>query len=132
LAVRLALDTHTYSDFCRGDPRIVERLESAESIYLPMIVIGELRAGFGVGSHGSENERVLQQFLIQSGVEMLLPDEETCFHYAAVYRQLRSQGTPIPTNDMWIAGLVLQHGLVLLHRDQHFQHLPQLATIELA
>jgi len=112
-------------------PQIVERCESADSIYLPLVVVGELRAGFAVGQHGAKNERGLQQFLIQPGVEVLLPDEETTFHYAAVYRQLRSQGTPIPTNDMWIAALVLQHGLVLLHRDRHFSHLPQLAAVQL-
>jgi tRNA(fMet)-specific endonuclease VapC len=130
--VRLALDTNTYTDLCRGVPRVVERCESAEAIYLPVIVVAELRAGFAVGRHGSENERVLQQFLIEPGVEVLVPDEETTFHYAAVFRQLRTQGTPIPTNDMWIAALVLQHGLVLLHRDRHFDHLPHLVTIPLA
>lgn len=127
--MRLALDTNSYSDLCRGVPQIVGRCESAESIFLPLVVVGELRAGFAEGQHGTENERVLQQFLIQPGVDILLPDEETTFHYGAVYRQLRSQGTPIPTNDMWIAALVLQHGLVLLHRDRHFDHLAQLATI---
>jgi tRNA(fMet)-specific endonuclease VapC len=43
-----------------------------------------------------------------------------------VFRQLRKQGTAIPTNDMWLAALVLQHNLVLHARDQHFDHLPQL------
>lgn len=129
--MRLALDTNSYTDFCRGDTQAVGRLEAAETVFLPLIVIGELRAGFAVGLHGPENERVLQQFLIQPGIETLLPDEETTLHYSAVYRQLRTQGTPIPTNDMWIAAMVLQHGLVLLHRDRHFKHLPQLAMIEL-
>ena len=130
--MRLALDTNSYTDLCRGVPRVVDRLEAADSIFMPLVVVGELRAGFSVGQHGVENERVLQQFLVQPGVEVLLPDEETTFHYAAVFRQLRSQGTPIPTNDMWIAALVLQNGLVLLHRDRHFDHLPQLATVQLA
>ena len=129
--MRLALDTNSYTDFCRGKPQVVESLETAASILLPLIVIAELRAGFAVGSRGSDNERILQQFLIQPGVEVLSPDEETTFHYGAVYRQLRSQGTPIPTNDMWIAALVQQHGLVLMHRDSHFKHLPQLATVEI-
>lgn len=128
--MRIALDTNSYSDLCRGVPEVRERCESADSIYLPLVVVGELRAGFAVGKHGSENEGVLQHFLIQPGVEVLLADEETTFHYAAVYRQLRSQGSPIPTNDMWIAALVIQHGLVLLHRDRHFDQLPQLATIQ--
>ena len=44
-----------------------------------------------------------------------------------MFRQLRRQGTPIPTNDMWLAALVLQHNLVLHARDKHFDRLPQLA-----
>jgi tRNA(fMet)-specific endonuclease VapC len=46
-----------------------------------------------------------------------------------VYRQLRRQGMPIPTNDMWIAALVLQHSLVLCARDAHFEALPQLTRV---
>lgn len=129
--MRLALDTNGYTDFCRGRKQVTERLEIAETIYLPLMVVAELRAGFAVGSQGPENERILQRLQMLPGVEILMPDEETTFHYAAVYRQLRRQGTPIPTIDMWIASMVLQHGLVLMHRDRHFTHLPQLATIEL-
>ena len=131
MAVRLALDTNAYTDFCRGHQLVTERLEIAETVYLPLMVIAELRAGFAVGTQGPKNERTLQRFQLQPGVEILAPDEQTTFQYAAVYRQLRQQGTPIPTHDMWIAALVLQHGLTLMHRDRHFTHLPQLATIEL-
>ncbi len=60
------------------------------------------------------------------GVSVLFSDEQTAHHYAAVFRQLRRQGTPIPTNDLWIAALVLQHDLVLHARDRHFDRLPQL------
>ena len=45
-----------------------------------------------------------------------MSDEQTTHHYAAVYRQLRKQGTPIPINDMWIAALVLQHSLPVCPR----------------
>ena len=62
-------------------------------------------------------------------VDVLHPDEQTTHHYGAVYRQLRKQGTPIPTNDMWIAALVLQHSLVLCARDLHFDVLPQLPRV---
>jgi tRNA(fMet)-specific endonuclease VapC len=73
-----------------------------------------------------ENERLLRRFLLKEGVEILLADEQTTHHYAAVYAQLRRQGTPIPTNDMWIAALALQHDLVLCTRDRHFDRLPQI------
>ena len=124
--MRLALDTNRYVDFCRGGPEVVGTLEHAEAIYLPFIVVGELRAGFAVGSKGPKNERTLRRFQMRPGVSVLLADEQTTHHYAAVYRQLRAQGTPIPTSDLWIAALVLQHDLALYARDQHFDHLPQL------
>jgi predicted nucleic acid-binding protein len=47
----------------------------------------------------------------------------------ALYRQLRAQGTPIPTHDLWIAAIVLEHELALYSRDAHFQALPQLNLV---
>jgi tRNA(fMet)-specific endonuclease VapC len=126
VAVKLALDTNRYTDLCRGDVSVVETVEHAEEIWLPFIVLGELRAGFAVGSQGSRNEAVLRHFLLKPGVGVLYADDQTTHHYGAVYRQLRKQGTPIPTNDMWIAALVLQHSLVLFARDAHFDAFPQL------
>lgn len=113
-------------DLFRGDRVLANQLEVAETVFLPFVVLAEMRAGFALGSRGAENERSLRQFLMKGGVAVLFPDEQTTHHYAVVYRQLRKQGTPIPTNDIWIAALVLQHGLVLLARDAHFDHLPQI------
>ena len=127
--MKIALDTNRYVDFARGDVGVVDMLEQAEEIHVPLVVLGELRAGFAVGSRGARNEGGLRRFLLRSGVNVLFPDEQTTHHYAAVYRQLRQQGTPIPTNDMWIAALVLQHGLVLCARDSHFDQLPQIPRV---
>jgi len=124
--VRVALDTNRYVDLCKGVPETVEILETAQAIILPFVVLGELRAGFAHGRRQAENEQALRRFLLKDGVVVLYPDEQTTHHYAAVFRQLREQGTPIPTNDMWLAALVLQHGLVLHDRDRHFDNLPQL------
>ncbi|MBI3400389.1 MAG: type II toxin-antitoxin system VapC family toxin [Acidobacteria bacterium] len=124
--MNLALDTNRYTDLCRGDADVVERIESADTVVLPFVVIGELRAGFGVGRQGPKNESVLRRFLLKPGVRIVYADDQTIHHYANVYRQLRQQGTPIPTNDMWIAALVLQHSLTLYDRDRHFDSLPQI------
>lgn len=124
--MRVALDTNGYVAFCRGEEDTVDLLEKADSIHLPFVVLAELRAGFAVGKRGAENERVLGLFLSKPEVYSLFADDQTTQQYASVYRQLRRQGTPIPTNDTWIAALVLQHGLTLHARDRHFDHLPQL------
>lgn len=124
--MNLALDTNRYADLCRGNRSVVEAVELADTVWLPFIVLGELRAGFAYGALGPRNEAVLRRFLLRPRVGVLYPDEQTTHHYATIYRQLRKQGTPIPTNDMWIAALVLQHSLTLCDRDAHFDALPQL------
>jgi tRNA(fMet)-specific endonuclease VapC len=65
----------------------------------------------------------------EEGVEVLYADDQTTHHYARAFGQLRKQGTPIPTNDLWIAALVLQHDLVLHDCDRHFDHLPQIVRV---
>ena len=129
MAMKIALDTNRYTDFSRGEASIVRTLELADEVWLPFVVLGELRAGFAFGADGPQNESFLLRFLLKSGVGVLYPDEQTTHHYAAIYRQLRKQGTPIPTNDMWIAALVLQHSLSLCARDAHFDALPQLTRV---
>jgi tRNA(fMet)-specific endonuclease VapC len=108
---------------------VVETVEVADEVWLPFIVIGELRAGFAVGTQGPRNEATLRRFLLKPDVAVLFADEQTTHHYATLYRQLRKQGTPMPTNDMWIAALVLQHSLTLYDRDAHFDSLPQLTRV---
>jgi tRNA(fMet)-specific endonuclease VapC len=127
--VRVAVDTNRYVDLCKGLDETIEILEQAEEILIPFVVLGELRAGFVHGRREAENERVLRRFLLKDGVRVMFADDQTTHHYASVFRQLRKQGTPIPTNDMWIAALVLQHNLVLHARDKHFDHLPQLILV---
>jgi predicted nucleic acid-binding protein len=127
--MNLAIDTNRYTDFCRGDAAVVQVLERAAAVFLPLIVVGELRAGFLAGTRAQENERVLQQFLQRPGIQLLIPDEATTHQYAALYRQLRQQATPIPTNDLWIAALVSQYGLTLYSRDTHFDRLPQIPRL---
>lgn len=124
--MKLALDANRYDDLLTGDEAVAEVVENADEVHLPFVVVGELRAGFAAGNRAVENERLLRRFLLKEGVEILLADEQTTHHYAAVYAQLRRQGTPIPTNDMWIAALALQHDLVLCTRDRHFDRLPQI------
>ena len=100
VTVRVALDTNRYVDLCKGVESTVEVLETADIVLLPFVVLAELRAGFLLGRRQVENERALNAFLLKDGVEVLFADDQTTHHYASVYRQLRKQGTPIPTNDM--------------------------------
>jgi predicted nucleic acid-binding protein len=127
--VKLAVDTNRYSDFAKGIPDVVAALERAEALYLPFVVVAELRCGFVGGSRLRQNEVGLNRFLGRHNVHPLYADDQTTHCYAAIHEQLRRQGTPIPTNDLWIAALAVQHGLTLYARDAHFDHLPQIARL---
>jgi tRNA(fMet)-specific endonuclease VapC len=127
--MKLLLDTNRYRDFCAADPLTQEILQQAEQVFIPFIVLAELKAGFLSGQLARQNESALTRFLNRPRVRVLFPDLETTNHYAQIYAQLRHQGTPIPTNDLWIAALAIQHGLLLFSRDHHFSHLPQIARI---
>jgi hypothetical protein len=52
--MKLALDTNAYSDFFRSIPSRVTIIRQAERIFLPFIVLGELRGGFALGRKESE------------------------------------------------------------------------------
>jgi len=127
--MHVALDTNRYTDLQRGDPAVVHTLQYAAAIYLPLIVLAELRAGFRGGNRFSANEHLLSVFPARPGVVVLSPDESTTHHYGVLFNQLRQQATPLPTNDLWIASLVVQHGLTLYSRDAHFDHLPQVPRL---
>jgi tRNA(fMet)-specific endonuclease VapC len=134
MAMRLALDTNRYTDLCRDADEVVTLVEHAETVFLPFAVLGELRAGFSLGKRGAENERRLRQFPIpdEAGGSSPVrgrPDHASLRRALSLFRQLRRQGTPIPTNDLWTAALVLQHDLVLCDRDRHFDHLLQLTRV---
>ena len=126
--MNVALDTNAYSDFMRGAAERVELIRTVQAIVLPLIVLGELRAGFAAGNRESTNVANLQRFLASPRVSVLPPDEQTTHYYAQLHQQLRNDGRPIPTNDLWIAALAVQHDLVLCTSDRHFRQIPQLVT----
>ncbi len=129
MALRLALDSNRYVDFCKGADVAVRALRHAAEIILPFIVVAELRAGFRSGRKSQHNERVLTRFLQSPRVTVLFANEGTTHFYAELFAELRQGGKPIPTNDLWIAALVLQHDLTLFTRDKHFDRLSRIPRL---
>ena len=127
--MKLLLDTNIYSALARAEQDVVRRAELAEAIYLSVISLGELRAGFIGGSLREQNERFFREFLTRPTANLLLIDEQTTETYSRLINVLRKQGTPIPMNDVWIAAQALQHDLTLDTRDAHFQHVPGLKLV---
>jgi len=124
--MRVALDTNRLTDLLRGDAALAELLGTCEEVWIPLIVLGELKAGFYGGSAQHRNEALLHQLLAKATVDVSMPGRDTAEQYARVFVQLKRAGTPVPDNDLWIAALALEHDLVLITRDRHFRNIPQL------
>lgn len=123
--MRILLDTSAYSSFMRGHQEVKEVLQSAGSISVNPIVLGELQAGFQHGRHSEKNRTTLKQFLVSPRVRVVDMDEETAERYAVILNSLWTIGRPIPTNDLWIAASAMQYGLTILTTDAHFTHVAQ-------
>jgi tRNA(fMet)-specific endonuclease VapC len=125
---RIFLDTSAYSAFMRGHPQLRHRIREASQIQLNPVVLGELRAGFLKGNRHDENLAELAQFLASPRVEVFAVNEETATRYAVILDSLRRAGSPIPTNDIWIAASVMQLGSLLVTSDPHFRKIPQIVV----
>lgn len=115
------LDTSAYSAFGRGDQSVRGLFDDAELVQVPLIVCGELRAGFAAGGQAAANNTLLDTFLDQPFVEVLELTEKTTQLYADIFAVLKRKGKPIGTNDMWIAALCLEHDVPLATLDSDFK-----------
>ena len=118
---RILIDTNIYSNALRGDEQIVSNLQAVEMIGISTISIGELYCGFKGGHKENKNRQELEEFLDSPRVVIYPVDVETADFYAQTLNTLRKQGTPLPTNDIWIGATALQNGLKLYTLDKHFE-----------
>ncbi len=122
----LLIDTNIYSHALRGEEEVVAILQRAPRIGLSTVSVGELLAGFKTGSKEEKNRDELAVFLDSPRVAVYPVDTDTAEFYSEIWSQLRNQGTPIPTNDLWIAATAFQHGLKLYTKDEYFKRVPGL------
>lgn len=125
----LLIDTNIYSYAMRGDAETIKVLQHAQQISICAVSIGELLSGFKAGARENKNREELEAFLDSPRVQLHSINEDTADFYAEILDGLRKKGKPIPTNDIWIAAIGLQHGLKLYSKDRHFKFVPGLALI---
>jgi len=124
----LILDTNALSAIAQGEPGAAEIFARARQVAIPVIVLGEYRFGIAHSRHRREYERWLEEMVSVSRV--LEINEETALWYAGLRGQLKQAGTPIPSNDVWIGSLCLQHALPLMSRDRHFDSIQGLQRVD--
>ena len=123
---KICMDTNTYSAFKRNNTEVISLLETAENIYIPSIVIGELFAGFYMGRKTKANISELDDFLSLPGVEVTPVDKKVAKRYGYLIKELRAKGTPLPSNYIWISATCFETASVILTNDKHFDLVPGL------
>lgn len=103
-------------------------MASAAEVFVPVIAVGELYFGVARSGRPEANRAVLDQFIEP---RVVLPcDLAVAREYGRLKGVLKTQGTPLPENDIWIAAMALRYGLTVASRDQHFREIAGLVTVE--
>lgn len=126
LPTRIVLDTSAYSRFVARDDRVASFLEAAQVIYLPAVALGELESGFRAGRRLEINRNLLMTFLELPYVRVLPVTTDVARVYGLVHAELKRLGTPLSTNDLWIAATAMEAGAHLLTFDGDFDQVPAL------
>lgn len=121
---KVLIDTNIYSYAMKGDIDVTNHMKQIDVIGISTISLGELLSGFKGGRREETNRNELNVFLDSPRVVVHSIDEGTADFYASILDNLRSAGTPIPTNDIWIASVAFQHGYRLFSKDKHFSSIP--------
>ncbi len=127
--MRILLDTNAYSSWKRGHEGLKDIVRVAEHVLMSSVVIGELLFGFRLGTRYQRNSRELREFLDRSCVSPLPVTTATAERFGRIAAALRLRGTPIPTNDVWIAAQALESGADLVSSDRHFDLIDGVARV---
>ncbi len=127
--MRTLVDTNAYSEMLRGHRGVADYLRRSEAVFVSAIVVGELLFGFRRGSRFETNASILERFLAKSFVHFLPVGRTTADRFSRIAAELKNNGTPIPTNDIWIGAHAMETGADLLSFDRHFECISGLAWV---
>ena len=129
--MRILLDSNAYSRMMRGDEQTAAVVRDATEILMSAVVLGELLYGFRNGSRFDRNAADLRSFLNNPYVTLVPVGPVTADRYSRIAAALRAKGSPIPTNDVWIAAHAMETGADLVSADRHFEAVDGIAWVRL-
>ncbi|MBJ7391277.1 MAG: PIN domain-containing protein [Chthoniobacterales bacterium] len=118
--MELVVDTNALSAWLDGDPAIEKPLSFASGLLLSPMALGEYRFGLQASRERTTYESKLQE--LEQRFKVLAVDRATATLYASIRRYLKTNGTPIPWHDVWIAAQAKQHDVRILSNDAHFDY----------
>lgn len=123
------LDTNILIYLMKNRPLIVAervaKLLPQDQLVMSFITYAELLKG----ANGSNNpQKALEQISkITQRISVIYPERKICEFYGLWANQLKQQGTPIGSNDLWIACHALAVNAVLVtHNVKEFQRITDL------
>lgn len=125
---QVLLDTSAYSALRRGHPEILGIIRRSDRIVFNPVIIGELLAGFKKGSRAGTNMSELSRLLESPRVTVVDITYTTAECYALIFDGLRKAGKPVPEHDVWISASAMEHGLLVVTTDHHFENVSQVRT----
>ena len=123
----MILDTNGLSAVADGESELEPILRKAAQVAIPVIVLGEYRYGISHSRNRVRYEQWMNEYL--PSFRILAVDEQTALSYSFIRTELRKAGTPIPSNDVWIAALCRQFSMPVVSRDRHFDAVPGLVRL---
>lgn len=126
------LDTNAYVALKRGNAIVANLVRESEELVLSMVVVGELLFGFRNGTRYDRNAKELDAFLASDRVGVLPVTRTTADRFGRIAAALRKAGTPIPSNDIWIAAHAFESSAELITFDAHFGTVPGLVWTHLS
>ena len=125
----ISIDTNIYVAFKLGEEEVIKTLKHYDVIGIDTTVLAELLSGFALGNKNKKNISDLENFLNTPRIKILEHNFNTAEYYATIFKSLKLKGSPIPTNDIWIAASTIQHGFSLYTKDKHFQKIENLLLV---
>ena len=111
------LDTNALSAFADGDEKLLRAIGDESELALPTIVLGEYLYGIQQSRLRTSYETWLKANLFL--FDLLPVVRETAERYSEIRQELKAAGTPIPTNELWIAAMARHHRMRVVTRDGH-------------
>jgi tRNA(fMet)-specific endonuclease VapC len=124
------LDTSALIEFLERRGRLSDSLRGFDRLVVPAAVDAEFRAGLDPDTKsGRERAALLDELLADPSVEFAPAGRSESGKYAQLYRYLKSNGTPIPLHDIWIAATALVRDAAVCSNDGHFKNVPLLRRV---
>jgi predicted nucleic acid-binding protein len=118
----ILLDTNAYTAFAAGDTSVSDAIFNSDTVFMSVVALGELYAGFYGGTKPDWNINILDEFLAEPAFNIQLLDinHSTSKMYGKIHSLLKQNGKKIPLNDIWIAAHALESDSTLITFDHHF------------